>query len=149
MSSNSERFKFWSAAFLILKNGDKILLSKRKDPKHRDGEYGLIAGHIEEGETPQHAIIREAREEGGIELLEKDLQVAHVQLRYEDRTYFDVYLISSVWTGEPHIMEPEKCADMDWFLTEELPENTIDYIRDVLGNINRGIFYSNLGFKDK
>ena len=77
------------------------------------------------------------------------MQVAHVQLRYEDRTYFDVYLISSVWTGEPHIMEPEKCADMDWFLTEELPENTIDYIRDVLGNINRGIFYSNLGFKDK
>jgi 8-oxo-dGTP pyrophosphatase MutT (NUDIX family) len=48
----------------------KVLVQKRS---YKDGCYGgmydiSLAGHVDEGETPYEAIVREAREEGGIDI---------------------------------------------------------------------------------
>lgn len=44
---------------------DRILLEKRKD----DGLWGLPAGWVESGEGPEHALIREFREEAGLDIV--------------------------------------------------------------------------------
>lgn len=44
---------------------DRILLEKRKD----DGLWGLPAGWVESGEGPENALIREFREETGLDIL--------------------------------------------------------------------------------
>lgn len=50
---------------LIVYNGPEILvLQKLSDKK----EYGLVGGFLEEGETPEIALIRETIEETGVQL---------------------------------------------------------------------------------
>ncbi len=60
-----------SAGGLVIDHsGTKGLLIGRKDLKDQNGErllWSLPKGHIEEGETPEQAAIREVQEETGIE----------------------------------------------------------------------------------
>ncbi|MDB5238421.1 MAG: hypothetical protein JWM46_691 [Candidatus Kaiserbacteria bacterium] len=141
------KFLFYGAAFLILRDDNKILLSKRHNTGHEDGNFGLVSGHIEEKETAQRAIIREAFEEAGITLREEDLDVVHVQHRNAgDRTYFDVYLRARAWSGDPINKEPAKCSALEWVAMDSLPDNTVNYVADVLQQIDAGVTYSNKGF---
>ena len=45
--------------------GEILLLKRREDKKMGPGRWGLPAGHIEEGETPEQCAWRELREEIG------------------------------------------------------------------------------------
>ena len=60
-----------SAGGLVIdQSGTKGLLIGRKDLKDQSGErllWSLPKGHIEEGETPEQAAIREVKEDTGIE----------------------------------------------------------------------------------
>lgn len=53
-----------SVVLIAINNEGKVLSVSRKTD-HND--FGLIAGKIEENETPEKAVIRELREETGIE----------------------------------------------------------------------------------
>lgn len=64
-----EKEKFMSSVYLIIKNERKqILLQRRQGTKLWPGFLALPAGHIDEGENAYDAIIREAKEELGIEI---------------------------------------------------------------------------------
>lgn len=144
-----DRFTVRFAVYLILRNGKNILMLRRQNSGHEDGNYGLIQGHVDGGETAQQAIVREAKEEAGIEVSPRDLRVVHVEHSPADDAsteYICVYLETSKWKGEPHNTEPEKCSDMRWFPESNLPDNTIGYIRDMLDDVRRGAFYSNRGW---
>ncbi len=66
------------ASYLILENDNKILLLKRFNTGYEDGNYSLIAGHLEDDESLTQCIIREAKEEAGIIVKEEDLNVEYV-----------------------------------------------------------------------
>ena len=129
MASKGERHRSFSAVYLLLFNDEQILLSKRKNTGHRDGEYSLVAGHIDEGESATEAMVREANEEVGIELDRPALEPVHVIHRNAgERVYLDIFFITDEWHGEPVNREPEKCADLAWFDRSQLPENTVPYV---------------------
>lgn len=48
--------------------------------------------------------------------------------------------------GEPRIMEPEKCSDLQWFYLEELPENLLEDRKEALANYQNRVPYSELGW---
>ena len=79
--------KFRCAVHLILINQNKILVQKRKGTKLWPGYYGLPAGHIEIGENQYEALIREVKEELGVEIKIKDIINSYVVLR---RNFFEV-----------------------------------------------------------
>jgi ADP-ribose pyrophosphatase YjhB (NUDIX family) len=56
------------AAVVFIEHDDRILLVKRGVEPAR-GKWALIAGFVDEGETPQEAAIREAHEEVGIRIV--------------------------------------------------------------------------------
>ena len=64
------------AAYLLLVRDGQILLLRRYNTGHEDGNYGVIAGHMERDERVTTALIREGPEEAGIQLAETDLQQA-------------------------------------------------------------------------
>lgn len=47
-----ERYKFISAVYLLLIKENQILLLKRANTGYEDGNYSLVAGHIDGNETP-------------------------------------------------------------------------------------------------
>lgn len=58
-------------AAIILENDEGMLLLYMRDDKPTipfPSHWDLIGGHVEEGETPEEALIREYREELGLEL---------------------------------------------------------------------------------
>ena len=126
---------FKSAVHIILINQDKILVQKRKGSKLWPGYYALPAGHIDEGENQYEALIREAKEELGIEINPQDIVNDYVVLR---RNYFEIdgkilepyidyYFEIEKYNGIPKIMEQDKCEELIWAEKNKLPEPFINY----------------------
>ena len=64
---------FKSAVHMLITKNNKILLQKRKGSKLWPGYYALPAGHIDENENQYDALIREAKEELGIDIDPKNI----------------------------------------------------------------------------
>ncbi|NCO11946.1 MAG: NUDIX hydrolase [Candidatus Pacebacteria bacterium CG_4_10_14_3_um_filter_34_15] len=138
------------ASYLVLMRGNKILLLRRFNTGYKDGQYSLVAGHVDEGETFTDALIREAREESGLEISRDKVKVVHIMHRRSDfdgSQRVDVFYSVDDFDGEPKNVESHKCDDLSWFDIGQLPENIIPYIRDAISNIQNGIFYSEHGWK--
>jgi 8-oxo-dGTP pyrophosphatase MutT (NUDIX family) len=77
-----ERPAIIPTVYLILVRNSKTLLSRRCNTGFQDGNYSLPAGHLSNNEeTFVQAMIREAREEVGVEISPVDLQLIHVMHR--------------------------------------------------------------------
>lgn len=144
---NQERFKAYVAAYLVLIKDKQILFLRRFNTGYQDGNYSLVSGHLEGGETTKQCIIREAREEAGIVMRPEDLKVVHVTHRLTpQREYFDVYLRAEKWTGDIAIMEPNKCDELKWFAVDEFPENMAPEVKFALESIKQNIYYGEFGW---
>lgn len=66
MSEGRKRMLLVAACALIDADG-RVLLTQRPEGKPLAGLWEFPGGKVEEGETPEHALIRELREELGIE----------------------------------------------------------------------------------
>jgi 8-oxo-dGTP diphosphatase len=129
--------------YLVLIQEDEVLLLRRYHTGYEDGNYSLVAGHLEEEETCKEAMIREAEEEAGIEIDYRDLEVVHVMHRkIEKKRRIAFFLRPSKWRNEPENREPDKCDDLSWYHLSQLPENIIPYIKEALINISEGNHYS-------
>lgn len=141
------RFKLIAAAYLVLRQGDSVLLSRRYNTGFHDGEYSLPAGHLDGNETLGQAAVREAHEELGIDLIAQNLTLIHVLHRKEtDGERMNFFFAADVWRGEPKIREPNKCDELRWFVLSDLPANIIPYVQHALQNIHRGNSYSEYGW---
>lgn len=140
-----DRFKIIPAAYMLLVKDEKILLLRRFQTTYYDGYYSLPAGHVEENETCLTSIIREAHEEVGIALKQKNLRFAHVLYRMHGipAPYgrVDFFFTADKWGGEPQNMEPEKCDDVQWFPLDRLPENIVPEVRQAIENFRKSVFY--------
>lgn len=145
-----KRFRILIAVFLVLFKDNKVLLQRRKNTGYRDGNYGLVSGHLDGNESATEALIREAREEAGIILEAKDLVFKHAMHNISSgKEYLYLFFTASKWRGKPKILEPEKCDDLSWFDLDNLPTNIIGNIRKAIFYTQNGILYSELGFKNK
>lgn len=137
------------ASFLILMRGNKVLLLKRFNTGYHDGDYSLIAGHVDKGETFTDAIIREAKEEAGIVIKPDYLKVVHVMHRksdFDQSERVDVYFLAKKWEGEITNKEPNKCSELKWFEADKLPTNTIKAVRKAVTAVIGKIPYSEFGW---
>jgi len=143
LSSRRKYYTVVISSYVIFQLENKDLLLRRCNTGYRDGEYGLPAGHIEEGEFATEAARREAKEEVGVEIEPADLIPAHIMHRHcGDHERIDFFFTTSRWTGEITNAEPDKCDDLKWVLLDELPENTIPYIRAALEQFRDKKFFS-------
>ena len=133
------------AAHLLLVEDDRVLLLRRFNTGYEDGNYSVVAGHIEGGEDLKTAMIRE-REEAGIEILRSNLEVVGVIHFKGNVEYLHFFLEASVWSGEITNMEPDKCDDLRGFGIRDLPDNTIPYVRRAIENYRKGIWLGSVGW---
>src|SRR4051794_36911923 len=119
----SDRFRVVPAAYVFLirpgRHGDdEVLLQLRQNTGYMDGHWAAAAaGHVERGETAYDAARREAREEIDVGDLALDFVTSMQRPRHADPIdeRIDFFFTARAWTGQPRIVEPYKCAALDWF----------------------------------
>lgn len=143
---SKERFKLIVDVHLLLIKDGKIVLLKRANTGYEDGKYGLIAGHADGDETATAAMVREAREEAGIEIDPQDLEFRLVMHRKTDREQVGFFFTARQYSGELHNAEPEKCSELAWFALDNLPKNIIPYIKKSIELLNSSVNYYEFGW---
>lgn len=137
----AERYRLKPAAYLLLEKDGKILLIRRFNTGYEDGNYTLVSGHVDEGESYADSMIREAKEEAGITIKKEDLEFVHANHRPEGE-YLDIYFRAKKWSGMPTNKEPNKCDDLTWAKWDSLPANLIPHVRQSLLKIKKSEPYS-------
>ena len=135
-----------TAHIFLIRDG-KVLMIRRFNTGFEDGKYSVVAGHLDGNETVRQAAIREAREEVGVTLDPEDLDVVGVMQRKSDEERIDFFLASHRWQGEPSNCEPNKCDSLQWVEPDQLPANTIPYVRQAISNFQSGNWYSEFGWE--
>lgn len=143
----SEDQELRAASYLFLEDSDQILLMKRRNTGFRDGYWSLVAGHVDKGEDFREAMVRETKEEAGIEIDRGKLTPYTVMHRSsDDNPYVDLFFHLSEWEGEIENMEPEKCEKLEWFPIDDLPEKTIPFVRKAIEDGGEKLEYMESGW---
>lgn len=141
------RFTLITDVHLLLYNDRRVLLLCRQNTGYEDGNYSVVAGHLDGQETTRHALVREAREEAGITLGINDLVLAHVMHRRAQEERISFFFTASRWQGEPRNMDPQKCSHLAWFPMTQLPTNMVPYVVAALERSRQGLRYSEFGWE--
>jgi 8-oxo-dGTP diphosphatase len=141
---SGERFKLIAEVYLLFRRGDAILLSKRANTGYEDGNWGLVAGHVDGAEPLTAAAAREALEEAGVHIAPTNLTLRTVMHRGPDDERIGFFFEPSSWSGEIINAEPHKCDGLQWFALDALPANTVAYVRVAIANAFSGVIYSEL-----
>jgi 8-oxo-dGTP pyrophosphatase MutT (NUDIX family) len=120
-------------AHIFFLREQEVLMLRRFNTGYEDGNYSVVAGHLDGGETLHQAAVREIREEVGVDVRPEDLTVSGVMQRKSDEERVDFFLTVWEWQGELLNNEPGKCDDLRWYPLDALPDNTIPYVRRALG----------------
>ena len=105
------------AAAVIIRD-DRVLLTRRAEGQHLAGLWEFPGGKLEDGESPEEALVRECQEECGIEVeVVEILDVTHH--RYPDKDVLLLFYRCKLRTGEVRHLQ---VADHAWVAPEELDD---------------------------
>lgn len=147
-----DRYKIRCAVFLILtkRENDReyVLLQRRFNTGLLDGQYNVSAsGHLEQNESLKDAMIREAKEEIGIDIKKEDLNyVSNMHAKFKDNDYLFTTFSASKYQGFPNIMEKDKCDQLQWYEIDNLPTNIIETRKIMIDNYLTNNQYCEYGF---
>ncbi|MBN2795534.1 MAG: NUDIX domain-containing protein [Clostridia bacterium] len=143
------RFKCPVAVHLFLVKNEEILLLRRFNTGYEDGNYSVIAGHLDGDETYLSAMIREAKEEANITLSTEDLVPIHVMHRSSIDERIDYFFMASSWHGNLKNNEPNKCDDLSWYPIDDLPFNMVPYVKAAIQHYRNNEVFSHFGWEEK
>lgn len=129
--SDSDKHPRVGVGVLVMRNG-QLLLGERIG-SHGSDTWCPPGGHLEFGETPAECAARELLEETGLHA--QDIHAGpwtNDLFEVEGKHYLTVFMMVSRFTGEPTVMEPDKCARWRWFDFNALPEPLFPSVRHLL-----------------
>lgn len=108
---------------MIFNAEGKVFLAQRGEKATNErGCWEFPGGKVDFGERLQATLIREFEEEFGMVIeIERLLDVHDHILEDEGQHWVSPTYIGRHVSGEPCIMEPEKCSGIGWFNLDELP----------------------------
>lgn len=124
---------------LILEKDNQVLLLKRANTGWMDGFWHIPGGGLEENESLQHAVTREAQEEVGVTVKPENVTLLHV-LHLNKQT-LGFYFITHEWQGEPINNEPQECSEIGWFSLDQLPHEMSPFALRVIEGYKTGKNY--------
>jgi 8-oxo-dGTP diphosphatase len=126
------------SAVALVDADDRILLARRPPGKPMAGLWEFPGGKLNEGETPEAALIRELREELAIDTVESCLApIAFASHTYDDFHLLMPLFVCRVWHGTPQPREGQELAwvrprDMSKYPMPPADTPLVAMLRDVL-----------------
>ncbi|MBY0316153.1 MAG: 8-oxo-dGTP diphosphatase MutT [Bdellovibrionales bacterium] len=100
----------------IIKKGNLVLVGQRPTGHTLAGQWEFPGGKVELGEQPKDALVRELREELGIEATIGDLKLTWTH-SYPEVGILLIFFEVQFWKGEP---KPVHHTELKWVTLEEL-----------------------------
>jgi 8-oxo-dGTP diphosphatase len=119
MASEEDKRPRVGIGVMVIKDG-KILLGLRKG-SYGESHYGWPGGHMEYMESFEDTAKRETMEETGMEIDNVRFLRLYNLKEYAPKHYVDIALAADWKSGQPKVMEPEKCEGWDWYDINSLP----------------------------
>ncbi|MBI1350026.1 MAG: NUDIX domain-containing protein [Actinomycetales bacterium] len=104
------------AVAVLVRHGHVLLAHRRPDRHAYPNCWDLVGGHVERGESPREAVLRECLEELGVTVHEPTpVPFAH------SNSVLDLHaFVVTSWEGEPRNAAPEEHDDLRWFRPTDL-----------------------------
>ncbi len=111
-------------AVIINERGELFLARRGPQAKNERGLWEFPGGSVEFGEKLSEALIREMREEYGIDIAIGELLdvVDHI-LPDEGQHWVSPSFLCIITGGTPQILEPGKCSQIGWFAPQQVPSD--------------------------
>jgi len=108
------------AAVALVDIDGRVLIARRPDGRSMAGLWEFPGGKVDAGETPEQALVRELREELGIETVAGCL----APIAFASHGYADFHLLMPLfacrkWRGTPR---PREGQALKWVMPHELPK---------------------------
>ena len=108
------------AAAVVIRDG-RVLLTRRAEGQHLAGLWEFPGGKLEDGESPEAAVVRECEEECGIEVeVAGILEVTHH--RYPEKEVLLLFYRCELRAGEVRHLQ---VADHAWVPPEDLGDYSL------------------------
>ena len=125
------RNKVWVAAAGIIEKNNAILLTKRSAMIAERGKWCLPGGGIKHGETAEHAMRREIKEEIGLEA--KTLRFLFYHDKFVPRMNLHTLMLVFKVTAKGIPKPNYEVADIEWFNRKEISALNLAFThRDIL-----------------
>ncbi len=141
-----DRYPLAAHVFMVNPDG-QVLLMRRAGSGYADGMLGLPAGHVDLGETPTACVVREIREELGVDIDPASLRAGGTMFRCSQEPRVDIFFTTSTWTGTPVIREAHKCTEIVWAAPDDLPDDALDFIGPAWNDAQSGRAFREFGFE--
>ena len=119
--------KFMVGVTGVVRDGDGrvLLLRHRLWPEGR--QWGLPTGYAIKGETFQDTVVREVREETGLDVRVGKLVRPNSGYRLRVEVAYEAELVGGTMT-----IDPREILEAGWFTTDDLPEETLEAHRQLI-----------------
>lgn len=126
-----------TAAGILLKD-EKVLLGLRMGKRVYSGCWDLFGGGIEEGETVEETLMREVREELGVDITKYEFfrQVKDTHPETGEPYMHNIFIVRD-WVGHPKNTSPEH-SEIAWYGMERVQGlRMVDWVREAVSEALR------------
>ena len=102
----------------LVRDGLVLLVHRHPSRRWYPDCWGLVGGHVESGESPHQAVIRECREELGVQVHDP----VSIPMTISDPTLDMHAFLVTRWEGEPVNAAPEEHDGLRWFRPGDLAD---------------------------
>lgn len=109
------------AAILLIREGQVLLERRAREPYK--GTCDIVGGFVEPGETPEQTVIREAKEETGL-----DVKITGLHGLYSDKYGEGSYVLGVHYLGEVTGGDPkagDDAASLEWVSIDNIPDEAL------------------------
>ncbi len=117
---------------MILDGDGRLLLIKENYDRRR---WGFPGGAVEDGETAEQAVVREVREETGVDVSVGELVGTY---RLADSSVTAYVFRCTIAAGTPAVPPTGEIAEIRWWPTDDLPSPQTNALHHALPDILAG-----------
>jgi ADP-ribose pyrophosphatase YjhB (NUDIX family) len=121
----------------ILRDGRILLALRRKPPEA--GLWSLPGGKVDFLERVEDAIVREVREEIGVEIALSRLLLVSQLIGVDGQHWVSPVYLAAIVSGDPENREPGKTQRVEWFAMDAAPANLAQAAREAIGALLDGL----------